>query len=68
MGITLLVAEHMVAAVNGHPTDHRTFERHRTGHGQDDLERPVRLEAAMGEISVEPHRHPEAGKEVQNGG
>ena len=55
----------MVTAVVGHPDDHRALHGHLAGGGQRDLQRPVGLERAVGEIAVEADGDPEAGHHIE---
>ena len=56
-----VVAEHVVAAMGGHPAGHRSLDGHRAQHGEGDLQGPPRREAAVGEQPVEADCDPEAG-------
>ncbi len=62
------IAEHVVTTVRRHPTDHRSLERHGAGHGQDDFEHPVRIEAVVREEPVEPRTDAEAGEDIERRG
>ena len=63
--IALAVAERVVAAVVGHPADHRPLDRQRAGDRQRDPQRPVGLERAVREQPVVADGDAEPGHDVE---
>ena len=68
MGVARAVAEHVVTAMCRHPTDHRSLERHGPGHGQHDLEGPVRQKLRWAKSRWNPALDPETGEDVEHRG
>jgi hypothetical protein len=62
--VALLVGVRVVLAVVGDPVDDRALDGHRSGGGEQVLDRPRRPERAVREHPVEPDGHAEPGDEV----
>jgi hypothetical protein len=68
MRVAGLIAEHVMATMGGHPTNHRSFQSHRSGYGEGDLQASPGDKASMAEEPMKPDRDPEPGKEIENRG
>jgi hypothetical protein len=59
--VAVIVGEGVVLSVVGDPVDHRALHRHRAERRQRVLDRPRRVEGAMGEHPVVADRDAEPG-------
>ena len=66
VGVAGVVAKHVVAPMGGHPAGHRALNCHGAKDSENDLRRPTRSEAAVGEQPVEPDGDPKAGDHVED--
>lgn len=68
MRVALAVGEGVMAAVVGHPPDHRALRGQPTGDRHRDPQTTSGLERAMGEIPMVADGHPGARDDVAGGG
>ncbi len=65
VGVAYLVGVHVVTAVMRHPTDQRTFRRHRSGHPEGDPQGTPGVKAPVGEEAMETKRNAESRDDIE---
>src|SRR5215217_242277 len=66
VGIALLVGVAVVLAMVGYPREYRPLDRDRAEDGEQAVQPAVGLEAAVGEVAMEPDGHAQPGEHVHD--